>query len=140
MDDHFQFQRICEHETMDYLQDGLLTVSVRGKLGILDAFTGELFVFEEIEASITDTMDYHAVRYGAQGTIALVHTEWVHDPDRIVLRSLGVLNRQSAQLQLLQIENDYDGGHCNWLDENRLAVIYKSDAGQLLCVYEFEKE
>ena len=91
------------------------------------------------EASITDTMDYHAVRYGAQGTIALVHTEWVHDPDRIVLRSLGVLNRQSAQLQLLQIENDYDGGHCNWLDENRLAVIYKSDVEQLLCVYEFMK-
>lgn len=137
MDDHFQFRRICEHETMDYLQDGLLTVSVRGKLGILDAYTGELFVFEEIEASRTDTMDYHAVRYGAQGTIALVHTEWVHDPERIVLRGLGVLNRQSAQLQLLQIENDYDGGHCNWLDENRLAVIYKSDMGQLLCVYEF---
>lgn len=138
MDDNFKFQMICEYETMDYLQDGLLTVSVRGKLGILDAFTGELYVFEKIEASRFDTMDYHAIRYGANGTIALVHTQWVHDPERIVLRSLGVLDKQTARLNLLQIENDYDGGRCNWLDENRLAVIYKSDLGQILCVYEFD--
>ena len=138
MDDNFEFQLISAYGTSDYLQDGLLTVSAQGNLGILDAYTGELYVFEEIEVSTTDTLNYHAIRYGADGTIALVHTEWVHDPERIVLCTLGVLDKQSAQLKLLEIENSYDGGHCNWLDENRLAVIYKSDMGQFLCVYEFD--
>lgn len=139
MDEKFAFRLICEYETMDYLQDGLLTVSVRGKLGIVDAYTGELFVFEEMEASRTDTRNYHAIRYGSQGTIALVHTEWAHEPDRIALRGLGLVDRETSQLKLLQIENDYDGGQCNWLDANRLAVAYQSDLGQYLCVYEFEE-
>lgn len=138
MDADFTFRLICQYETMDYLQDGLLTVSVQGKLGILDAYTGEVYVFGNLELSKTDTLDYHAIRYGSAGTIALVHTEWVHDPERIVLRGLGVLDKQSAQLKLLQIENDYDGAQCNWLDETRLAVIYKSELGQILCVYEFD--
>ena len=138
MDDNFEFQLISAYGTSDYLQDGLLTVSAQGNLGILDAYTGELYVFEEIEVSTTDTRNYHAIRYGADGTIALVHTEWVHDPERIVLCTLGVLDKQSAQLKLLQIENSYDGGRCNWLDENRLAVIYQSDMEQFLCVYEFD--
>lgn len=138
MDDNFTFRLICQYETMDYLQDGLLTVSVQGKLGILDAYIGEVYVFGDLEVSKTDTLNYHAIRYGSGGTIALVHTEWVHDPERIVLRGLGVLDRGSAQLKLLQIENGYDGAQCNWLDEERLAVIYKSKLGQILCVYEFD--
>lgn len=138
MDDNFTFRLICQYETMDYLQDGLLTVSVQGKLGILDAYTGEVYVFGDLEVSKTDTLDYHAIRYGSGGTIALVHTEWIHDPERIVLRGLAVLDKQSAQLKLLQIENEYDGAQCNWLDKDRLAVIYKSELGQILCVYEFD--
>ena len=138
MDDNFEFQLISAYGTSDYLQDGLLTVSAQGKLGILDAYTGDLYVFDEIEADIRDTLNYHAIRYGSGGTIALVHTQWLHDPERIELWELGVLDRDSAQLKLLQIENQYDGGRCNWLDENRLAVIYKSGLGQILCVYEFD--
>ena len=138
MDESFRFRLLCRYGTLDYLQDGLLTVSAQGKLGILDAYTGDLYVFDEIEADIRDTLNYHAIRYGSGGTIALVHTQWLHDPERIELRELGVLDRDSAQLKLLQIENQYDGGRCNWLDENRLAVIYKSGLGQILCVYEFD--
>lgn len=138
MDDNFEFQLISEYGTSDYLQDGLLTVSAQGNLGILDAYTGDLYVFDEIEADIRDTLNYHAIRYGSGGTIALVHTQWLHDPERMELRELGILDTASAQLKLLQIENQYDGGRCNWLDENRLAVIYKSGLGQILCVYEFD--
>ena len=138
MDDNFEFQLISAYGTSDYLQDGLLTVSAQGKLGMLDAYTGDLYVFDEIEADVRDTLNYHAIRYGSGGTIALVHTQWLHDPERIELRELGILDSVSAQLKLLQIENQYDGGRCNWLDENRLAVIYKSGLGQILCVYEFD--
>lgn len=139
MDNNFSFRQICQYETYDYLQDGLLTVSVRGKLGILDAYTGELFVFDEIEASKDDTMDYHAVRYEKDGRIALAQTDWRHDPERIVLCRLGVLDKQSGKLNLLAIENDYDGYHYNWLDESRLAVIYNTGDRQILCIYEFKK-
>lgn len=138
MDENFRFELIGQYETMDYLQDGLLTVSAGGKLGILDAYSGELYVFQDIDASYSDTMDYHAIRYGSGGTIALTHTQWRHDPERRVLTALGVLNTQTAQLYLLEIENDYDGYQFGWLDENRLAVVYKSENRQFLCVYEFE--
>lgn len=139
MEEDYTFQRICQYETYDHLQDGLLTVSVRGKLGILDAYTGELFVFDEIEASKEDTMDFHAIRYGKDGRIALAQTDWRHDPERIVLCRLGVLDKQMGQLNLLAIENEYDGYHHNWLDENRLAVIYNTGDWQILCIYEFDK-
>lgn len=139
MDESFEFQLICGYQTMDYLQDGLLTVSAQGKLGILDAYMGELYAFEDIKASKTDTLDYHAIRYGSSGTIALTQIQWRHDPERYVLTNLGVLDTQSAQLKLLEIENDYDGYRYNWLDENRLAVIYRSGGGQFLCIYEFDR-
>ncbi len=139
MDQNFQFEMICRYETMDYLQDGLLTVSADGKLGILDACSGNLYVFQDLDATYSDTMDYHAIRYGSGGTIALARTEWRHDPQRRVLTTLGVLTTETARLHLLEIENDYDGYQYNWLDENRLAVIYRSESGQFLCVYEFEK-
>jgi hypothetical protein len=138
MNEHFQFELICDYETMDYLQDELLTVSVRGKLGILDAYTGELYVFEEIKVSREDTLDYRAIRYGADGTIALAQTQWCHDPERIVLRSLGVLDKETAELKTMKIEHDYDAYQHSWLDENRFAVIYKTGIGQFLCVYEFD--
>lgn len=139
MDEEFQFRKICEYKTMDYLQDGLLTVSVRGKLGILDAYTSEVYVFENINATVQDTADYHAIRYGSTGKIALAKTQWRHDPERRVICSLGVLNILNAEMNLIQIENEYDGYQYNWLDEYRLAVIYKSDEKQILCVYEFDE-
>lgn len=139
MDENFCFEMICPYETMDYLQDGLLTVSAGGKLGILDAFSGELYVFQDIDASYSDTMDYHAIRYGFDGMIALTRTQWRHDPERRVLTTLGILNKQTAQLRLIEIENDYDGYQCNWLDEKRLAVVYRSTDRQFLCIYELKK-
>lgn len=138
MNEDFQFEFICEYETMDALQDGLLTVCADGKLGILDAYTGELYVFDQIKVSREDTMDYHAVRYDAEGTIALVQTEWRHDPERRGLCSLGVLDRVSAELKLLEIEHDLDGYQHGWLDEYRFAVVYRAELSQILCVYEFD--
>lgn len=138
MDENFQFELICKYETMDHLQDGLLTVCVEGKLGILDAYTGDLYVLDEIRVSREETMDYRAIRYGAEGTIALVQTEWRHDPERTVLCRLGILDQETAELKLLNIENDYDGYQHGWLDESRFAVVYRSGLRQILCVYEFE--
>ena len=138
MNEDFDFELICEYMTMDILQDGLLIVSVNGKLGILDAYTGELYVLEEISAFRWDTVDYCAIRYGAEGTIALAKTEWRHEPERRVLCSLGVLDKETGELKLLEIEHDCDGYQHNWLDEHRFAVIYRLELGQILCVYEFD--
>lgn len=138
MDENFRFELICEYETMDYLQDGLLTVCVDGKLGILDAYTGDLYVLDAIDTTREALADYHAVRYGAEGTIALAQTQWRHDPERRVLCSLGILDRQTAELKLLEIEHDYDGYQHYWLDESRFVVVYKSEIRRFLCVYEFD--
>ena len=83
--------------------------------------------------------EYDALRYGNTGTIALVQTEWHHDPERIVLTKLGMLDYETGELKLLNIENDYDGYQHTWLDENRFAVVYRNEERQFLCIYEFKK-
>ena len=138
MNQDFQFEMLCAYETMDYLQDGLLTVCAEGKLGILDAYRGELYVVEEIPVTRDDTRNYRALRYGAEGNIALVQTQWKHDPQRHVLCMLGMLDKESMQLKVLQIGYDFDGYLHGWLGENRFAVVYQSDLRQYLCVYEFD--
>ena len=80
-------------------------------------------------------MGYNATRYDSDGRIALVQTELRSEEKRVALCKLGILNEETGELKLLEIENDYDGYTINWLDENRLAVIYDE---QYLCIYEFE--
>ena len=139
MDEEFVFHQISEYHTIDVMRDGVMTVSVRGKLGILDAFTSQTYVFDKLKVPGWYVDDYDALRYGSTGTIALVQTEWLHDPERIVLTKLGMLDYETGELKLLTIENDYDGYRHAWLDENRFAVVYTNGVRQFLCVYEFEK-
>lgn len=137
MDEEFEFRQISEYRSTDSMQDGLMTVSVRGKLGIVDAFSGDTYVFDELDVRSWELTDYEALRYGNNGTVALVKTRWLHEPERIALTSLGMLNRETGELKMLRIENDCDGYRHAWLDENRFAVIYRSGVRQYLCIYEF---
>jgi hypothetical protein len=139
LDENFEFRQLSGYLSTDQMQDGLMTVSVWGKLGILDAFNGETYVFDELEVQPWYVDDYDALRYGSTGTIALVQTDWRHDPERIVLTKLGMLDYETGELKLLTIENDYDGYRHAWLDENRFAGVYTNGVRQFLCVYEFEK-
>lgn len=139
MDEEFQFHQISDYTRTNPMQDGLMTVSVSGKLGIVDAFSGDTYVFDEIAVQPWDIGDYNAIRYGNTGTIALVQTQWLHEPERVVLVRLGILNEETGELKLLNIEKDYDGYQHSWLDENRFAVVYRNAGRQFLCVYEFEK-
>ena len=138
MDEKFQFQKLHEYQTEDDMMDGVLVVSIQGKLGIVDAFTGDTYIFEQISVQKWETGDFNALRYGSNGTIALVETEWRHDPERRVLSCLGVLDRDGDVLKMLSIENDCDGYQHGWLDENRFAVVYRDEVRQFLCLYEFE--
>lgn len=140
MDENFVPHLVCDYKTWDTLSNGLLTVCAGGSLGILDVLTGETYVFDEIpvqKSDLHERMGYNAKRYGSNGRIALVQSDWIPDEEKVVLCSLGVLDVNTRTIKMLQIENGYDGYQNGWLDENRFAVIYRGEGGQFLCIYEF---
>ena len=140
MEEDFSFHQISEYKSSTYVDNGLLMVSVNKKLGILDVQTGDVYVLDDISLTppnFMELLDYSALRYGSDGSIALIHTEWVTAEERIEIKKIGILNTETAQLQMLDIENDYNAYQGYWLDENRFAVIYKDDLRQYLCIYEF---
>lgn len=153
MNENFEFELICAYETGDDLTNGLYTVATEdGELAIVDVYTGETYVISgsnvdpgapdeascgRITGDIDETTGYNATRYGSDGLIALIQTDWIPEEGRVALLKLGILDTDSCQLKLLEIENEYDGYHVGWLDETRLAVIYENGVEQYLCVYEF---
>lgn len=147
---NLEFEMLCSYATGDDLTKGLYTVATdEGKLAIFDAYSGNLYVIPECKVDpgistgvrereggeIDETMGYNAIRYNAEGKIALVQTDWIPEEERVALLKLGILNEETGKLKLLEIENDYDGYTIHWLDDNRLAVIYDK---LYLCIYEFE--
>lgn len=142
MDENFAFQQISEYKTSAYIENSLLLVSVNNKLGILDVQSGEVFVLDDIRLTppnYMEMLDYAVLRYGTDGRIALMRTEWVTNESefRIEMNQIGILDTQNGKLELLTIENDYNAYQGYWLDENRFAVIYQDDLRQYLCIYEF---
>lgn len=142
MDENFTFQQILEYKTSAHIDNGMLMVSVNNKLGILDVQSGDVFVLDDIRLTppnYNEMMDYSLLRYGSDGRIALMKTEWVTDENafRFVMSNIGILDPQKGKLELLAIENDYNAYQGYWLDENRFAVIYQHDIRQYLCIYEF---
>ncbi|MEE1329418.1 MAG: hypothetical protein UHS47_12850 [Oscillospiraceae bacterium] len=142
MDEDFTFRQISEYKTSAYIENGLLLVSVNNKLGILDVQCGEVYVLDDIRLTppnYMEMLDYAALRYGTDGRIALMRTEWVTNESefRIEMNQIGILDTQNGKLGLLTIENDYNAYQGYWLDENRFAVIYQDDLSQYLCIYEF---
>lgn len=149
MNENLAFDLVCDYATGDDLTNGLYTVATENnELAIVDVYSGDTYVIPGYTVDpgrsigvrareggeFDETMGYNATRYNADGRIALVQTDWVPQEERVALRKLGILNEQTGELKLLQIENEYDGYHVRWLDENRLAVIYDSN---FLCIYEF---
>ena len=145
-----EFDVVCSYATGDDLTRGLYTVATdEGKLAICDVYSGNVYVIPDYSVDpgietgvrereggdIDETMGYNAIRYNANGKIALVQTDWVPQEERVALVKLGVLNEETGEMNMLEIKNEYDGYNVHWLDENRLAVIYD---GQYLCIYEFE--
>ena len=142
MDENFAFQQISEYKTSAYIENSLLLVSVNNKLGILDVQSGEVYVFDDIHLTppnYMEMLDYAVLRYGTDGRIALMRTDWVTNESefRIEMNQIGILDTQNGKLELLTIENDYNAYQGYWLDENRFAVIYQDDLRQYLCIYEF---
>ena len=142
MDENFAFQQISEYKTSAYIENSLLLVSVNNKLGILDVQSGEVYVLDDIHLTppnYMEMLDYAVLRYGTDGRIALMRTEWVTNESefRIEMNQIGILDTQNGKLELLTIENDYNAYQGYWLDENRFAVIYQDDLRQYLCIYEF---
>ena len=142
MDENFAFQQISEYKTSAYIENSLLLVSVNNKLGILDVQSGEVFVLDDIRLTppnYMEMLDYAVLRYGTDGRIALMRTEWVTNESefRIEMNHIGILDTQNGKMELLTIENDYNAYQGYWLDENRFAVIYQDDLRQYLCIYEF---
>ena len=150
LNDDFEFELLYAYETGDDLTNGLYTVATEeGKLAIIDVYRSQIYEIPECFVDpgkadgdrsrtgwdIDETMGYNATRYDSDGRIALVQTELRSEEKRVALCKLGILNEETGELKLLEIENDYDGYTINWLDENRLAVIYDE---QYLCIYEFE--
>ena len=151
LNESLDFDLICDYATGDDLTNGLYTVvTENGKLGIVDVYRNKTYVISSlavepgkpqgsgsrIDGDIDETMGYNATRYNANGTIALVQTQWIPEESRVALRKLAVLDEITGELKLLEIENYYHGYTIRWLDENRLAVIYDE---HYLCVYEFEE-
>lgn len=149
LNENLSFSLVCSYATGDDLTNGLYTVATENnELAIVDVYSGNTYVLsgytvdpgspagtrERIGGEIDETTGYNATRYGEDGRIALVQTEIDWKNQRVALRKLGILNEQTGEIKLLEIENDYDGYSIRWLDENRLAVIYD---GKYLCVYEF---
>ena len=142
MDEFFNFQLLTEYETFDDLSEGLLTVVTDdGKLGVYDIFTRETYVFPEIDVKkgdIDEVDGYNARRYGKDGKIALIF-QWVNwDKFQAELQGIGILDPESGQLRMLEINNGYKCSGAYWLDENRLGVIYKTEDRQFFCIYEFD--
>lgn len=150
LNEDLAFDLICDYATGDDLTNGLYTVATENnELAIVDVYSGDTYVIPGYTVDpgrsigvrareggdIDETMGYNAIRYNADGRIALVQTELIAEEKRVALRKLGILEEETGELKLLEIENDYDGYHVRWLDENRLAVIYDE---KYLCIYEFE--
>lgn len=150
LNENLEFDMLCSYATGDDLTHGLYTVATdEGKLAIFDAYSGDFYVISECTVDpgistgvrereggeIDETMGYNAIRYNADGKIALVQTDWIPEEERVALLMLGILDEETGKLKLLEIENGYDGYTIHWLDANRLAVIYDE---LYLCIYEFE--
>ena len=150
LNDDFEFELLYAYETGDDLTNGLYTVATNeGRLAIIDVYRSQIYEIPELSVDpgmadgdrsrtggdIDETMGYNATRYDSDGRIALVQTELRSKEKRVALCKLGILNKETGELKLLEVENNYDGYTIHWLDENRFAVIYDE---QYLCIYEFE--
>ena len=146
----FEFELLYEYETGDDLTNGLYTVATAdGELAIIDVYRNETYVIPAVTVDpgkadgsggrtgweIDETMGYNATRYNEEGRIALVQKDWIPEEFRVALLKLGILDEETGELRMLEIENKYDGYQTYWLDENRLATMYDD---RYLCIYEFE--
>lgn len=144
-----EFELVYSYETGDDLTNGLYTVATEnGELAVIDVLTGDIYEIADYlvdpgcpdgfrvrsGGDIDETMGYNATRYSPDGKIALIRKEWLPEEGRVALQMLAVLDPDSSCLKILEIENDHDGYMVQWLDENRLAVIYDE---KYLCIYEF---
>ena len=151
MNENFEFDLLYDYETGDDLTNGLYTVATEnGELAIIDVYSDEIYEIPAYTVNpgradgyrcrtgpfdIDETMGYNATRYSADGKIALIQTDWLPEQHRVALLKLGILNQNTGELMMLEVENDYGGYGTRWLDENRLASIYNE---KYLCIYEFE--
>ena len=150
MNEKLEFDLVCDYATGDDLTNGLYTVATDKKeLAIVDVYTGDTYVIPgykvnpgapagvraRVGGDIDETMGYNATRYNAEGRIVMVQTVYDWQNKRVALQKLGVLSEETGELMLLEIENEYDSFHIQWMDEKHLAVIYDR---KYLYIYEFE--
>lgn len=141
LDEDFKLQPAAPYNSYAMPGGGLLEVMTdEKKLGIYDLRTGDAYVFPEIgvnRGSFTGSDAYYTLR-SVNGRIALLKKGRAFEPIREVLEQIGILDLESSQLKMLQIENGYAMTYCSWLNGDRLGVIYENGEHQYLCIYEFE--
>lgn len=136
MDDSFSFHMVCEYETPNSFSGGLLAVMTDdGKLGIFDVDKDMTYVFNEIPVTKNELTRYRAMRCGNRIMLIKTINNW--DIMGMQITQVGVLDLENRKLQLLEFENDLICLHGQWLDESRMAIIYKRGLQQYLCIYEF---
>ena len=141
MDENLNPVCVSEYQTGDGITNGLITVSVGGKLGVVDLLTDELFVFDSIDAQKEDLSElggYNAKRYGNDGPIAVIQCDHNMMERRLELMSFGILDKATGELKYLEVENPYNCEVNSWLDDHRFGVIYKDGDNRYLCIYEFD--
>ncbi len=142
MDDEFAFDKVSDYRTKDDLTHGLLTVRTKNReLAVFDILSNEVYAISGLLVDLNDlneTFGYNASRYSVNGKISLVHTFHDYENMQTSIDQIGILDTNSGTLRYLEIDNEFDGYHNHWLDENRFGVLYQDGLKRYLCIYEFE--
>lgn len=139
MDKDFCFQPISEYKTPAFLRGGLLRVMTDKKtLGIFDVETGVTYVFDQIHITYNELKgdSYLTMRNGNKIALITMETNWNLMARQII--QVGILDLETRELKLLELNNELGALHCTWLTDHSLAIIYTEGERQYLCIYEFE--
>ncbi len=141
LDESFKFQTMEDiPKTNDGVDQGLLTVSTVGTLGILDLTEQTAYTVKDLEvwpSEIRDGYGYNASRNSDEGRIAVTHSENNLQEKRLKVDMISVLDTDSRELLMLEIESEYDIRSYGWLDDDRYAILYCDGVNQYLYIYEF---
>ncbi len=139
MDEGFSFQPVSEYKTPAFLSGGLLRVMTdKNTLGIFDVETDVTYVFDQIPITYNELMrdSYLTMRRGNKIALVTMETNWELKARQIT--QVGILDLETRELKLLELNNELGALHCTWLTDHSLVIIYTEGERQYLCIYEFE--
>lgn len=139
MDEDCNFLSVSKYRTPAFLSGGLLRVMTdKNTLGIFDVETGYTYVFDQIPITYNELQGdaYLTMRKGNKIALITMETNWELKARQIT--QVGILDLETRELKLLELNNELEALHCTWLTDHSLAIIYGEGEQQYLCIYEFE--